>query len=574
MQNISYNNINPHIFRLSIVFKMIYWKTGQTIQKGKYVIDKVLGAGGAGITYRATRKRTGQIIAVKTLNSSMQAQPDFNKHQERFVQEAFRLAKSSHPHVIRVDDVCKEDELWCMIMEYIDGGDLESLVKEKKGLSEDEALKYICQTGSALTYIHQQGILHRDVKPANIMRRAENNEAVLIDFGLARDFIEDKTQIQTNSRTEGFAPIEQYVRRARRGAYTDVYALAGTLYYLLTLQIPFPAQFRAQGIDLIPPKQHNPNISDELNSAILKGMELKPENRPQSIPELLSLLIGNTEISNPVEMESSTPPDFLGTSDESTVSNSNPSTPKIPTAPPIPPLPLSVNRRTQQVRKNTKQGRIRRSGKAKYDPLHPSRFNPPKTTSPQNSTETQNPLEKDIPSTVNSESPQKNEQNITREPAKKKNILPSAVGIDYTQLKDLLAAGKWQEADQETKELMLKAVEQEDSGWIDKKIMKNFPCEDLKTIDQLWVKYSKGRFGFSVQKRIYKSLGGKREYDKRMWEATSEKVGWRANKKWLLEENLNFSLTAPIGHLPSAALSGLLERGIYTLISRGIDCNI
>lgn len=275
---------------------MSYWKAGKIIQKGRYVIEKVLGAGGAGITYKAKDVVNENIVAIKTLNANIQALPNFAKHQERFIQEAFRLAKCSHVHVIRVDDVCQEEDLWCMVMEYLDGGNLETLVKKQGGFSEFEAIRYIYQVGSALTYIHKQGILHRDVKPANIMRRIENNEAVLIDFGLARDFIEDKTQIHTNSRTEGFAPIEQYQRNAKRGAYTDVYALSATLYYILTLQIPFPAQFRQQGINLIPPQTHNSKISDRTNLAILKGMELLPENRPESVAEWLNMLTEDVEI--------------------------------------------------------------------------------------------------------------------------------------------------------------------------------------------------------------------------------------------------------------------------------------
>lgn len=110
---------------------MSYWKAGKIIQKGRYVIEKVLGAGGAGITYKAKDVVNENIVAIKTLNANIQALPNFAKHQERFIQEAFRLAKCSHVHVIRVDDVCQEEDLWCMVMEYIDGGNLETLVKNR-----------------------------------------------------------------------------------------------------------------------------------------------------------------------------------------------------------------------------------------------------------------------------------------------------------------------------------------------------------------------------------------------------------------------------------------------------------
>ncbi len=97
--------------------------------------------------------------------------------------------------------------------------------------------------------------------------------------------------------------------------------------------------------------------------------------------------------------------------------------------------------------------------------------------------------------------------------------IKSERGVDYTKLRDLLATGKWQEADEETEQKMLEAAGRTEDGWLRVEDIARFPCEDLRTIDQLWVKYSNGRFGFSVQKRIYESLGGTRKYDYKIWEA-------------------------------------------------------
>ncbi|MBW4636498.1 MAG: GUN4 domain-containing protein [Iphinoe sp. HA4291-MV1] len=122
--------------------------------------------------------------------------------------------------------------------------------------------------------------------------------------------------------------------------------------------------------------------------------------------------------------------------------------------------------------------------------------------------------------------------------------------MNYTQLRDLLAAGKWKKADGETGRVMLAVAGREKEGWLDIKSIDNFPCEDLHTIDQLWVKYSNGRFGFSVQKRIYQSLGGTEEYDREIWEAFGDAVGWRKGGEWLYYSNITFDLRAPQGHLP------------------------
>lgn len=123
-------------------------------------------------------------------------------------------------------------------------------------------------------------------------------------------------------------------------------------------------------------------------------------------------------------------------------------------------------------------------------------------------------------------------------------------GVDYTRLRDLLAAGKWEEADEETAMVMLKAADREKQGWLGDDDIKKFPCADLRTIDQLWVKYSNGHFGFSVQKRIYQSLGGTKKFDREIWEAFGDRVGWRKEGEWRLYSDLTFNLNSPVGHLP------------------------
>lgn len=228
-------------------------------------------------------------MAIKTLNDRVQQGPDFEKLQQDFLNEALKIQKCWHPHILEVYEVIQEGGLWCMVMECINGEDLASRVSREL-LSEGEALQYIQQIGEALIVVHSQGLLHRDVKPENIMRRSGKSEAVLIDFGIAREFTHDVAQTQTSYRTDYYAPIEQYENRAKRGAYTDVYALAATLYFMLTGQLPASAPSRAADTPLVPPKQHNSQISDRVNRGILKGMALKAKDRPQSVPEWLNML--------------------------------------------------------------------------------------------------------------------------------------------------------------------------------------------------------------------------------------------------------------------------------------------
>jgi GUN4-like len=113
--------------------------------------------------------------------------------------------------------------------------------------------------------------------------------------------------------------------------------------------------------------------------------------------------------------------------------------------------------------------------------------------------------------------------------------LASEKGVDYRNLRDLLKTEKWREADQETLKVMLKAANRESKGWLDSDSLKNFPCQDLKTIDQLWVTASKGHFGFSVQKKIWIECGSPMSYNDD-WEKFGDAVGWRVQGEWLYSD--------------------------------------
>lgn len=130
--------------------------------------------------------------------------------------------------------------------------------------------------------------------------------------------------------------------------------------------------------------------------------------------------------------------------------------------------------------------------------------------------------------------------------------LQSAVGYDYRRLRNLLAAGKWKQADKKTAHAMLAVAGREDKGFLRKKDIDNFPCEDLQTIDRLWVKSSNGKFGFSVQKQIYKSLGSTDKFKGETWIKFGDTVGWRREGEWKSYEKLQWykATTLPKGYLP------------------------
>ncbi|NCR58790.1 MAG: peptidase C14 [Microcystis aeruginosa LL13-06] len=137
-------------------------------------------------------------------------------------------------------------------------------------------------------------------------------------------------------------------------------------------------------------------------------------------------------------------------------------------------------------------------------------------------------------------------------------LISRSTGVNYTNLRDLLAAGKWREADEETTRRMLQAAKSENKGFYDREDIQNFSCEDLGIIDQLWLSASNGKFGFSVQQEIYESLGGTRYYNEEVWKKFGDRVGWRKGGDWVRYQDLTFNnAEAPKAHLPFGRSGGV-----------------
>ncbi|MBW4541298.1 MAG: serine/threonine protein kinase [Myxacorys chilensis ATA2-1-KO14] len=288
--------------------------TGKTLQDGKYILGEELGRGGFGVTYLATHSYLNQTFVIKTLNEALRNTSTFPDSQQKFQDEARRLALCTHPNIVRISDFFIEHEQAYIVMDYIPGQTLDQVVLPNNPLPEAIAIHYIRQIGSALQVVHHHGLLHRDIKPQNIILRQGTQTVVLIDFGIAREFAADIVQTHTSMISSGYAPVEQYLPQAKRTPATDIYALSATLYALLTAHTPMASILRCQiearnqqitasvtnatevlsreNQPMLSPRQLRPELSEAVDQAVMQGMALEAHDRPADVNEWLDLLPG------------------------------------------------------------------------------------------------------------------------------------------------------------------------------------------------------------------------------------------------------------------------------------------
>lgn len=462
---------------------------GKTL-KERYRIEEVLGNGGFGITYRAIDKdlsseRPCVVKHLKPQNRNPEALELAKKLFDREAKSLQNLGKQ-HDQIPELFAYFEENGEFYLVQEFIEGHDLTEELVPGKQMDEQAVVELLKSILEVLAFVHDNNIIHRDIKPQNLMRRKQDGKIVVIDFGAVKQIIltsdaKGQPSVLTIVGTEGYMPIEQ--TRGKANCYSDIYAVGMIGIQALTGRdiIDIPTDSTTGEILW----RKNINISKSLTEInISEG--LTKINISKSLTDI-NISEGLTDIN--VSDELAYIIDKM--------------------------VCYDFSKRYQSIDKILKA------------------FNSPR-------------------------------------------LNPHSLDKKYKVLLACLEVEDWKGADRETVNLMLEEAERAEQGYLDIESLKNFPCEILLTIDDLWVKYSKGRFGFSIQNRIWKEIvGGNPNPNQKMYEQFAERVGW--HKKYEIiwyGKNLIFDIDkAPLGHLPVGRFGNvfLLKKILGSFGGFGLD---
>ena len=580
--------------------------------KERYRALKILGQGGFGRTFQAVDedKPSQPYCVIKQFFPQAQGTNNQEKAEELFKREAIQLEQlGKHQQIPELFAYFSQDHRQYLVQEYIEGENLNQELSETGAFSEDKVIKLLENILPVLTFIHQQQVIHRDIKPENIIRRKSDHKFVLVDFGAAKAATRTALAVTgTVIGSAGYVAPEQAVGKPTFAS--DLYSLGVTCIHLLTNIEPFDL-FDISESDWVWRDYLTVKVSDRLGQVLDKLLQQGTRKRFQTAQEVLDALqltVNPTSLQTPqatpqldIELKSAKGINYdqleqflkAGNWKEADQETAN--------------KMLEVAGRTQERRLRDEDinnfpcedlrtidqlwvkysnahfgfsiqkkiwqevgGKVKTSKECQLGDRVGWRKNSNWIDYDDLTFSLQAPVGH-LPRIgrmsmfINDQrwaslflSRVKNCQ-VTSQPTPQAtpqlNIeLKSAKGVNYDQLEQLLKAGNWKEADQETARKMLAVAGRTKEGWLDKDSINNFPCEDLRTIDQLWVKYSNGHFGFSIQKKIWLEIGGKIDYETE--KKLGDRVGWRKNGSWMNYDHLTFSFQAPLGHLPRVFTSG------------------
>lgn len=490
----------------------------QLILRNRYRILKPLGNGGFGKTYIAEDTDCmNAVCVIKQFSPSSEIQANtfvLQKAEELFNQEAARLLQlGEHPQIPRLLAYFEENKRLYLVQEFVDGDTLLTELHQQGAFNEEKIRQILADLLPVLKIVHEYGVIHRDIKPDNIMRRHKDGKIMLIDFGVSKQVTGKSIgQSGTTVGTPGYVPLEQL--RGQVYPASDLYSLGVTCISLLTNCLPDiegntqlydPTETAWIWRNFLPA---GINVSRNLALVLDKLLQERVKDRYQSANEVIEAL--RDDLSSDRSIDYKPLRDLLANEQ----------------------WKLGENETIQVMLKvacRENEGWLRKQDKDNFPAVD---FRTIDTLWVKYSNGRFAKQAGDLL------------QSITDD-------LSSVVAVDYTKLRNYLAAGNWREADAETVNVMLQAAGRKAEGWIDLSSIKKFPCVDLQTIDSLWVKYSNGKFGFSVQKKIWESVGGSPNADGKIYKVFCDRIGWYEKGDLFFYSNLIFDISAPNGHLPS-----------------------
>ena len=277
---------------------------------GNYDLLEKVAEGGMGSVYRARHRDTGQIVAIKIMPPHMANNPVLLK---RFEQEFRAASLLDHPNIVRALDYCDQASAPYLVMEFVEGESLGQKIERDGRMPEAESIRIVAQVAQGLHRAHKQGMIHRDVKPDNVMVTPDG-VAKLADLGLVKEMEADLNLTRTGRGlgTPHFMAPEQFRNAKNADVRCDIYALGATLYMMVTGELPFKsngpldAWMKKIHNELTPPREVNPELTERIDWAIRRAMSADPEKRPKTCREFVEDLTGHsTRKVTPVETNGS-----------------------------------------------------------------------------------------------------------------------------------------------------------------------------------------------------------------------------------------------------------------------------
>lgn len=274
-------------------------KSGSTPDTlGNYNLLEKIGEGSMGKVYKGRHWETQQLVAIKIISPNIARNPVLLK---RFEQE-FRIAsKLDHPNIVKAIEYCATGETPFLVMEFVEGESVGHILDHSGRIPEENAVHITVQVSQGLHRAHRQGLIHRDIKPDNIMVMPDG-KAKILDLGLAKevDGTNELTRPGSGLGTPNFMAPEQFRNAKNASVRCDVYSLGATLYMMVTGQVPYgegdPVKILQRKLknELLPPRQLVPSLSERIDWTIMRALSAAPEQRPASCREFAEDLIGRS----------------------------------------------------------------------------------------------------------------------------------------------------------------------------------------------------------------------------------------------------------------------------------------